>query len=466
MKNLCALPLLLILCFQTVLLFFHSSYIQPVLGETCFGIASSSSKTCSGRGICTPDNLCTCNVDPSLGSSSPYSGLNCEVDLCFPNAIISYNCNGNGQCENGVCKCKEGTSGFMCHLNSTKLMCFGVSGGDSRVCSGHGKCLDTNVCSCQDGYTGTECQVPLCYGIPSTLTSSVCSGKGTCKGQDTCECQSGFSGANCEVLGSVSSQGSSVAIPVSFCGSIIDSDNRTCNGRGKCIANDTCLCMEGYNDHDMCQSTFCFSIPQYDALVCSGHGNCIDYNTCNCTSSGNSSLNFIGNECEIVQCLGRNFHFYNSTDSNVCNGNGFCSSTNDGCICKDGYYGDACEQFDWSGENCDICDENYSGTNCNETVTCQSETVCHLLGSCFNNTCQCEDHYSGPSCSLCQDGFYGPLCNHSCSRVDTCHGHGECSRDGIFCECDQSNEGGYWDDLSMCQKCKNGYFGSRFIEIR
>src|SRR5690606_15928475 len=43
-----------------------------------------------------------------------------------------------------------------------------------EICSGNGKCVDKDLCSCNDGYTGNECQFPICFGKSST-DAQVCS---------------------------------------------------------------------------------------------------------------------------------------------------------------------------------------------------------------------------------------------------------------------------------------------------
>jgi len=63
--------------------------------------------------------------------------------------------------------------------------CFGKSickNPINEVCSGHGKCINWNQCSCDEGYSGPECQYSetvTCFGKDST-DPTVCSGHGTC----------------------------------------------------------------------------------------------------------------------------------------------------------------------------------------------------------------------------------------------------------------------------------------------
>jgi len=83
--------------------------------------------------------------------------------------------------------------------------CNSVAAFDPQVCSGHGKCslnptLDTSSCSCVDSskWTGSNCEIPVCFSVSQTDTSKVCSGNGYCFQPDNCRCNKGSYGDNCE----------------------------------------------------------------------------------------------------------------------------------------------------------------------------------------------------------------------------------------------------------------------------
>ncbi len=78
---------------------------------TCFGILSSSSKVCSGKGECTDED---------------------------------------------TCECKRGFFGNQCQITH----CYGHLSTGSGVCSSQGKCISPNKCICDAGYRGHKCHLP------------------------------------------------------------------------------------------------------------------------------------------------------------------------------------------------------------------------------------------------------------------------------------------------------------------
>jgi alpha-tubulin suppressor-like RCC1 family protein len=70
-----------------------------------------------------------------------------------------------------------------------------------------------------------------CFNVyPDDIT--VCGSSGTCIAQDTCVCNNGYTGANC-------------TIP--FCNGINATSPTVCNGNGFCVRNDWCQCYTGYS---------------------------------------------------------------------------------------------------------------------------------------------------------------------------------------------------------------------------
>jgi len=67
---------------------------------------------------------------------------------------------------------------------------------DSTTCNGNGTCISntSNICTCNSGFTGDQCDIATCPGTPA------CSGTGTCpEGGLVCECDEGYDGNDCRL---------------------------------------------------------------------------------------------------------------------------------------------------------------------------------------------------------------------------------------------------------------------------
>ena len=64
---------------------------------------------------------------------------------------------------------------------------------NSLVCSSHGTCVSKYSCSCSSGYTGSQCEIVICYSI-SQGDPLICSSKGSCINVDICLCRYGYTG--------------------------------------------------------------------------------------------------------------------------------------------------------------------------------------------------------------------------------------------------------------------------------
>ena len=58
-------------------------------------------------------------------------------------------CSGNGDYEDGVCRCFPGWKGIECQLRSNEC--------EVADCNGHGKCVN-GLCVCARGFTGKHCK--------------------------------------------------------------------------------------------------------------------------------------------------------------------------------------------------------------------------------------------------------------------------------------------------------------------
>ncbi len=77
------------------------------------------------------------------------------------------------------------------------LSCFALQAFDELVCSGRGVCSSFDNCSCDSGFTGKDCSLPICYDLHAG-EPEVCSGHGQCLTIDKCLCRLGYTGEKCE----------------------------------------------------------------------------------------------------------------------------------------------------------------------------------------------------------------------------------------------------------------------------
>ncbi|XP_012555807.1 uncharacterized protein LOC101241166 isoform X1 [Hydra vulgaris] len=120
-------------------------------------------------------------------------------------------CQNNGKCkEDGTCTCQNGWNGDLCELPICILPCLnegncskpntctckaGISGNYCQLseCSYpcvHGVCVGPNQCRCELGFSGLQCDKSTCENL--------CLNGGTCVDNVSCKCPAGFKGARCE----------------------------------------------------------------------------------------------------------------------------------------------------------------------------------------------------------------------------------------------------------------------------
>ncbi|CAI4225081.1 unnamed protein product [Auanema sp. JU1783] len=247
-------------------------------------------------------------------------------------------------------ECQESFYGSQC-----KVMCI-----ERDNFSGHYTCGSQGEKICKNGWTGQNCNEPVC--------ESGCV-NGTCIAPNTCSCKSGFTGSSC-----------SVCIPHEDC------------IHGTCANNKpfTCACKAGWTGH------FC----DEDLHFCSHHTPCqnggtcmngrlsrrqrrgVEY-TCTCPSG------FGGANCETK------LTDQHCGDNEICYNGGECvmaanSNSTLQCRCPSGFVGPRC-QYDVSKFELgyDPCAKN----PCQNGATCgrhRSEALCQCSSPC----------YSGPFCSI------------------------------------------------------------------
>ena len=108
-------------------------------------------------------------------------------------------CSSNTECIGNTCQCIDGWSGNDCDVPICNTTC------------NNGTCVAPNTCQCDEGYMGLYCTTPVC-DVPCN--------NGTCVAPNTCQCDEGYEGLQC-------------TIPVC---------NPSCNATSACIAPNTCQC--------------------------------------------------------------------------------------------------------------------------------------------------------------------------------------------------------------------------------
>jgi hypothetical protein len=124
-------------------------------------------------------------------------------------------------------------------LLKTIKTCYGVNETNSNVCSGHGVCVQSNVCVCQVGYSGLNCnQTNVCNGLSIMNSTLLCSGNGKCSESNGCVCNDGWRGSLCDQQ--------------TNCFGFYSNDTWTCSGNGVCVTNNQCKCNRYYTGNQ-CQ---------------------------------------------------------------------------------------------------------------------------------------------------------------------------------------------------------------------
>jgi hypothetical protein len=133
------------------------------------------------------------------------------------------------------CSCADGYTGPQCQTP----ICFGKNSTEISVCTGRGSCVAPNICvNCQTGYIGDSCQFPICFGKNST-DPLVCNQWGNCTTPNQCTgCCCGYTSANCDT---------------SICFGISGNSSIVCSSQGICSFPDTCVCSNGFIWGDRCQ---------------------------------------------------------------------------------------------------------------------------------------------------------------------------------------------------------------------
>lgn len=168
------------------------SLVIPKNAEHC-SVSCSGENECHSKGKCNPDydttnHICICDgngKDGSLNTLDPEVGCSaCQTnwypkDLNNPITRCTNYCADSGTLDTDEKIIRFGTDLDLQNDTFAKDICTKVSGGYKvnpvcHVCSGNGKCNPEGGCTCNEGTTGTYCEIDCGNG------NEACSGHGRC----------------------------------------------------------------------------------------------------------------------------------------------------------------------------------------------------------------------------------------------------------------------------------------------
>lgn len=147
-----------------------------------------------------------------------------------------------------------------------------VRGEGIYVCKNSGSCLGPDICSCQDGYGGYDCNTPQCrHRYPSGEVTTKCANGGICSGNDLCDCvqvssllhslypqasagMTGWTGSDCSVP--MCAQGYYDPFCTDPVWAPAGQGCYRCANGGNCTAPDVCKCAPGWDGFD-CRTPLC-----------------------------------------------------------------------------------------------------------------------------------------------------------------------------------------------------------------
>ncbi len=388
---------------------------SPYLFDVSFSSALFEGSRCTQNdsrptGICDSGGICRHNcgmmtVNEFYGGGCP-TGWFCHTDgigytawntscrenhICYGIERASRSvCGGHGDCiATDTCICEDA---YNSTIDCSGWSCFGVDKNSNETCSGYGECVAIDTCRrCQQGHAGRNCDGFLCFGT-SWISDEVCAppgnlSRGNCTGIDQCECNSGYFGARCEFYG---------------CWNRTTTDPNVCNAHGTCTPPN-CVCSDGYSGNTCEIIRTCGNITFNSSNVCGGHGSCTAEDTCSC-SSGYSEAN-----CDVWSCGG---NIANSEE--VCSAHGNCSAPNS-CQCDSGYTNSVCGT--WS---------------CGGIERSLAET-CSGRGNCTGpNSCSCRTGYYGANCADWDCGGFHKSSSAGCGGRGLCVAPESCTCGGSY----------------------------------
>ena len=316
------------------------------------------------------------------------------------------------------CSCQDGWSGSDCSVCDTNNRNYCNKHGNLFYNSATGTC---NSCTCDANFKGTKCDQ-----CDFTCQNGGWTSYPTC---NTCNCPAPWTGADCSTCNPnvlcnnrgtelAGSQCTKCECNAPWQGDTCSECSLTCNGRGTGNAGCTsCVCDAPWSGADCSVCS--------DALLCQHAGTAVDPLTCN---SCDCTYPYDGNNCET--CV------YD------CNGNGNHNSNCDGCYCNAAFT---------VSSDCLICDSTNNCTFCNKHGEISNpDSAC--------DTCTCYDYWGGEFCDECTlDCTIGQF-NEDCTAC-VCPGLYTPESNCVECPLVCQNGGAHNSGCTKCN-CVNGWSGS------
>uniref|UniRef100_A0A452G9R1 Stabilin-2 n=1 Tax=Capra hircus TaxID=9925 RepID=A0A452G9R1_CAPHI len=248
--------------------------------------------------------------------------------------------------------------------------CMECPGGARSPCSGRGRCAEgmegNGRCLCQEGFSGTACEICAADNVFGPSCSAVCSCvHGVCNsgihGDGTCECYSGYTGRNCDE-------------PIPECAALLCPENSRCSPSSKEEMKLECKCLPNYKG----DGKHCEPINPCSQNICHPHARCTylgpNQHRCTCQEGyrGDGQVCLPADPCQA--------NFGNCpTESTVCRYSGPGQAY---CECKQHY-------------------RNFvPGVGCSMIDLCESNNPCHTHADCITiapgqTKCTCRKGYIG-----------------------------------------------------------------------
>ncbi|XP_045021332.1 stabilin-2 isoform X2 [Bubalus bubalis] len=353
---------------QSVILFFLGLVVQNLcsLSET-----AEQGKRCDKKSLLTIRTECqSCSVNFGMKCPDGYTKITNGTpgirDCRYTFEVRAYSLSLPG------CRhiCRKDYLQPQCCPGHWGPDCMECPGGARSPCSGQGRCAEgmegNGSCLCQEGFSGTACEICAADNVFGPNCSAVCSCvHGVCNGgihgDGTCECYSGYTGRNCDE-------------PIPECAALLCPENSRCSPSSKDEMKLECKCLPNYKGN----GKHCEPINPCSQNICHPHARCTylgpNQHRCTCQQGyrGDGQVCLPVDPCQV--------NFGNCpTESTVCRYSGPGQAY---CECKQHY-------------------RNFvPGVGCSMTDVCESNNPCHTHADCTTiapgqTRCTCRKGYIG-----------------------------------------------------------------------